>query len=112
MLIGIAIVVGAFILYICIVLLVTNIALANQRGTEEYKLAYEYLIQSEEFKELDASEEDVKFTGYSVRTRMNGGVKEKTAEYVFTIGSHNDYYVIMHDDGDGWYVCSECNASE
>lgn len=83
--------------------------LESTKSTEEYKLAYEYIIQSEKFEELGLSEDDLKFNSYSRVSPTNAdGNKTTTVELGFRIGGGRSIYVICHDDGEGWYVCEEC----
>ena len=87
--------------------------LESSKNIEEYKLAYQYLIQSEKFEELGLSEDDIIFNSFRHTTSTNAdGNKTATADLGFKIGGGRSIYVICHDDGDGWYVCEECTKFE
>lgn len=90
-----------------------SIILQSQKSTEEYQIAYEYLIESDKFAELGLTEDDLRFNSYSKNSSRNAdGDKTTTAELGFRIGGGRSIYVICHDDGDGWYVCEECTKFE
>lgn len=88
-------------------------ALESTKSTEEYKLAYEYLIGSQKFEELELSEDDITFNSYNRTTAKNAdGEKVVNVELGFKIGRGRTMYVICHDDGEGWYVCTDCTKFE
>ncbi|MBR5187385.1 MAG: helix-turn-helix domain-containing protein [Clostridia bacterium] len=99
---------AAFIGFVVFVIFITNIMLENQKDSEEYQMAYTYLIESERFSELGLSEEDVKLVSSSTyHTKQNGKEYHET-EFGFKVGVFREFYVICHDEGDGWFVCTEC----
>ena len=99
---------AAFIGFVVFVIFITNIMLENQKDSEEYQMAYAYLIESERFSELGLSEEDVKLVSSSTyHTKQNGKEYHET-EFGFKVGVFREFYVICHDEGDGWFVCTEC----
>ena len=99
---------AAFIGFVVFVIFITNIMLENQKDSEEYQMAYTYLIESERFSELGLSEEDVKLVSSSTyHTKQNGKEYHET-EFGFKVGFLRKFYVICHDEGDGWFVCTEC----
>ena len=75
--------------------------------TEQYKLAYAYLVESDEFKKLGIEEDKIKFNSYSIQTDDES---HKYAKIVFKTGGMNEITIVLHDAGDGWYVCEECTG--
>lgn len=75
--------------------------------TEEYKLAYAYLVKSDELKRLGVEEDEIKFNSYSFWTDDNS---HKHAEIGFKTGFLREITVVLHDEGEGWYVCVECTG--
>ena len=99
---------AAIVLFVCFVIVVANTALENQKSSEEYQMAYAYLIESEYFEKLGIEEEDIKLTSCSTYyTKQNGG-EFRDADFGFRIGFLKQIHVICHDEGDGWFVCTEC----
>ena len=87
--------------------------LESTKSTEEYKIAYEYLIESDKFAEFGLTEDDLRFNSYNKSTTTNAdGEKVTAAELGFRIGFTRSIYVICHDNGEGWYVCEECTKFE
>ena len=99
---------AAFIGFVVFVIFITNIMLENQKDSEEYQMAYTYLIESERFAELGLSEEDVKLVSSSTYHTKQNGKAYHEAEFGFKVGGFMKIYVICHDEGDGWFVCTEC----
>ena len=80
----------------------------NQKDSEEYQMAYTYLVESERFSELGLSEEDVKLVSSSTFHTIKNGKEYHETEFGFKVGFLRQFYVICHDEGDGWFVCTEC----
>ena len=99
---------AVFLLFVGFVILVTNIMLDNQKDSEEYQMAYTYLVESERFAELGLSEEDVKLVYSSTFHTTKNGKEYHETEFGFKVGFLREFYVICHDEGDGWFVCTEC----
>ena len=99
---------AAFIGFVVFVIFITNIMLENQKDSEEYQMAYTYLIESERFAELGYSEEDVKLVSGSTFHTIKNGKAYHEAKFGFKVGGFMEIYVICHDEGDGWFVCTEC----
>ena len=99
--------VGVFILFIALILGVVLAALDSVRDEPHYALAYDYLISSETFAELDAREDQIIFNGYSRSSSMANGEIETEARFTFLVAGHS-LTVICHESGNGWYVCEEC----
>ena len=98
----------AFVLFFGFVLLVTNIMLDNEKDSEEYQMAYTYLVESERFEELGLDEEDIKLVSCSTYHTKQNGEEYHEAEFGFKVGFLRKFYVICHDEGDGWFVCTDC----
>lgn len=101
---------AAFILFFIFVIFVTNIMLDNQKDSEEYQMAYMYLVESERFEELGLSEEDVKLISSSTYHTKQNGEEYHEAEFGFRVGFLRKFYVICHDEGEGWFVCTDCTT--
>ncbi len=87
--------------------------LESTKSTEEYMLAYEYLIKSDKFAELELTEDDITFNSYNRNVTKNAdGEKVVNVELGFRISGGRSMYVICHDEGEGWYVCEECTKFE
>ena len=99
---------AAFILFFVFVLFVTNTMLDNQKDSEEYQMAYMYLVESERFEELGLDEEDVKLVSFNTYHTKQNGEEYHEAEFGFRVGFSRKFYVICHDEGGGWFVCTDC----
>ena len=76
-------------------------------------MAYEYVVNSETFAELGIEEDDLRFNSYSYRMSTDAdGNKVYEAEYGFTVGFKKNFTVILHKDGETWYVCEDCTHFE
>ena len=90
---------------VCIAL----IALNEARSTDEYKIAYEYVVESQEFERLGSNENRLAFLQYKKETVYGkDGQYKSTVLIGFNYGPFKRLEVICHDDGHGWYVCSDC----
>ena len=88
-------------------------ALESSKDTEEYRLGYEYLLESNKFAELGLSEDDIRFNSYRKNKTTNAdGEKVTNVELGFNIGSGRSMYVTCHNKGAGWYVCTDCTEFE
>ena len=102
-------IIGGVILTVGFIVCMVLIGLNAAKSSEEYKLAYEYVVESQEFERLGSNEDRLKFLTYSKET-----VYGKDGEYTSTVligfnyGPFKRFEVICHDDGDGWYVCTDC----
>ena len=100
-------VIGAVGFVAFVVILVASIfmALGAQKETEEYRIAYEYLVESETYGGLALEESDVRLNSY--HGSIDNG--ERTVTYGFFIGS---YYptieITLHFEDGAWVVCEEC----
>lgn len=103
----------AFILFFMFVFTVVTASLKAETSTPEYRMAYDYLINSEAFARLDADESDIKFNSYSSsRTKDENGDDVYEKEFGFEINVFHRFNVICHNDGEEWYVCTECTHFE
>ena len=87
------------------------VALNGVKASEEYRVAYTYLIQSEAFDDMGATPEDVRFSSFSTTsylTETEEGYKT-TAELTFYVKGEKAI-VICHKFDDKWSVCEECTA--
>ena len=88
-------------------------ALESSKDTEEYRLGYEYLLESNKFAELGLSEDDIRFNSFRKNKTTNAdGEKVTNVELGFNIGSGRSMYVTCHNKGAGWYVCTDCTEFE
>ena len=93
--------------------LISCIAIAVLKQTEEYQAAYRYLTSSAAFARSGAEERDIELTGYSSQTATNAdGASTSSTAYTFRIGK--DWYkVIFHPTPDGaLQLCEDCTKFE
>lgn len=88
-----------------------QIILSMQKNTEEYKAAYNYLITSNEFKEMSADESSAIMTSYSknIRYSQNGDEAESEARIGFFV-NFRTFDVVCHKEDGVWQVCEECTS--
>ncbi|MBR2342639.1 MAG: helix-turn-helix domain-containing protein [Clostridia bacterium] len=102
-------IVGGAVLFFGLIVCVIFIGLNVAKSSDEYKLAYEYVIESREFESLGSDESRLAFLSYSKSTsRGKGGEYKSTVVIGFNYGLFKRLEVICHDDGHGWYVCTDC----
>lgn len=92
-----------FLLFIAIV----QISLHNVKDEPHYAVAHSYLVNSEAFRQLQAEEDDIRFTGFSRSTTTRNGVTETEAVFTFQVKGYT-FTVTCHPDHDSWYVCKDC----
>jgi uncharacterized RDD family membrane protein YckC len=96
----------AFVLLIVVITLISVFTVLDaQKATPEYAMAYEYIVESEKYAQVDA--EDINFNSYN----SNGIGDERTATYGFRVGYHSVEVTLHCEDGE-WYVCRECTPFE
>lgn len=101
--------VTAFLGFIGLIFGIVFGTLNRVKETEEYDLAYSYLVNSETFEELDAEESDVKLRGYSFVTDYHGGDSHRNrSEFRFRVDGRTFIVVCHKDAGDEDFVCVEC----
>lgn len=93
--------------------LIFSIAMAAVKKTEDYQMAYRYLISSQAFARSGADEDDIELGSFDGKTvTASDGTVTGTAVYTFRIGI-NWYEVICHPDEYGaWQVCDDCTNFE
>ncbi|MBQ8538972.1 MAG: helix-turn-helix domain-containing protein [Ruminococcus sp.] len=106
---NIALAVVSVILAILMLFLIISFALGMSRNTDEYQLAYDYMVNSELMQSKGYSENKIHHCKYSSRTYTSAdGISEYRTEIGFRVG-FSTYTVVLHkDETDNWYVCDEC----
>ncbi len=106
-------VLGGILLITAFALAIVFAVLNAQKDTAEYKMAYEYVVNSQAFAEAGIEAEELRFNSYSHRTGKGaGGERVYEAEYGFTIGFKKNFTVILHKENGTWYVCEDCTHFE
>ena len=96
-------------MFVGLILCVTLIGLNAEKSSDEYKLAYEYVVESQEFERLGSNEDSLRFLQYNKETVYGKDGQYKSTVLVgFNYGLFKRLEVICHDDGAGWYVCTDC----
>ncbi len=109
----ICIIAAAVLLFVGFIMVMTTVLLNKAKESEEYKLAYSYVIESEKFKELGIEENKLKFTSYSLNSYTDEeSITRHNAEIIFNVKPGHDLTVILHDENNQWYVCKECTGFE
>ena len=102
-------IIGGVVLLIGFVVCMTLIGLNEAKSSDEYKIAYEYVVESQEFERLGANEDRLAFLQYRKKTVYGKDEGYKSIVLIgFNYGPFKRLEVICHDDGHGWYVCSDC----
>ena len=105
----VVLVVAVFLAFIIFLLGVIFATLDAKKDSAEYAVAYEYLVNSEDFKSLGADPEKLFMNSYSHNVYYYDGVPETTAVMSFKSGFFNSFTVVCHlDENNEWYVCDEC----
>lgn len=80
-----------------------------QKDTEQYKVAYHYLITSEAFSQLNADEDDIFMNQYSFHTNLSAedSHDRETTEFTFTV-KMRPFHIVCHKENEVWQVCEEC----
>lgn len=93
----------AFLLMVGATVGITFLMIKAQTGTEEYRIAREYLV--EDMLGLSPEEaEDITLVGFNRYVSLG----ETTAAFTFTDGRH-DYEIVCHKENGVWVVCEECS---
>lgn len=99
----------AFLGFFGLIFGIVSGTLNHVKESEEYALAYSYLVESETFKGLDAEESDVKFTGYSFVTNHNSANSHANKEaFKFRVNGRTLLVVCHKDASEESFVCVEC----
>lgn len=108
----ILLIVAAALLALAAFLGFVQAVLNAQKDTEQYKIAYDYLISSETFRTGGAAESDIRLNRYSISTSgLPGSADSGTAEIGFMIGRRS-YDVVCHLEDGVWRVCRDCTPFE
>lgn len=85
------------------------LSLSSAKKTEEYKVAYNYLIESKTFEEANIDASKIWFNQYSLTTYTNpkNDNVTQTAEIGFVVKG-KAVRVICHKQNNTWSVCDEC----
>ena len=88
---------------------IVYLVMDSQKDTVEYQLAYEFLVESEDFYLYGCDEDDVRMIGFSKHSQTTPDWEgaTSTAEYTFSADSHT-FTVVCHKIDDVWYVCDPC----
>ncbi len=97
MLIGISIVVA----FIMLVVVVIHVALNSVKKSQEYTIAYDYLVSSMYFDYYDLEEDDVTLTSYSASTNGSTGIRE--AKLTFKVDDKLVVVYCIYENG-AWSV--------
>ena len=93
----------AFLLMVGATVGITFLMIKAQTGTEEYRIAREYLV--EDMLGLSPEEaEEITLVGFNRYVSLG----ETTAAFTFTDGRH-DYEIVCHKESGVWVVCEECS---
>lgn len=100
-----AVVFACFIIFIGLI----QVALSASKKTEEYKIAYNYFIESETFNELNVDEAAIRLNKYSNHTHFHSGNDTFTQTVTFGfLVNKNSFEVTCHKENDIWEVCEKC----
>lgn len=90
-----------------VLILIVSAGLNAVKKQENYRIAYEYLVNSDAFSEAHAKESQITLTGYSSETSLGKDDASTVVTFTFRVQKRH-YQVICHRDNDGWYVCQDC----
>lgn len=82
-------------------------ALERYKDSEEYEIAYSYLVSSAAFEQLGADVDGVVFNSYH-GTSKNG---ERSATLGFIVKGKS-FEVVCHLENGRWIACRECTSFE
>ena len=97
----IVIVIVAIVAIIAAIAIIISVAFNAVKKSEEYAIAYEYLVTSLYFDYFDLSEDDIQLTRYSNTTYPNSG--ERHVEFTFKVGKRFVKVYCIRKDGN-WIV--------
>lgn len=100
---------GIVILILVLIISIVLLALSAAKNTEEYKVAYNYLVESQMFEEAGADESDIWFNQYSLTINSDPASDNvtQTVEIGFFVKGKS-FRVICHKQNDIWSVCDGC----
>lgn len=89
--------------------LTVSSALEAVKQQEDYQIAYSYLINSNAYSEMQADESQINLTGHSSSARIDSNCDTVSGAVSFSfLVRGQQYQVVCHQNGDMWYVCSDC----
>jgi len=106
---GVLLVVGVIVLFVAVVLTATLLTLSTRKDTEEYKLSYQYLVESEAFRSRNVDESKIWMNQYSLTTTTapDGTLESGTARISFVV-KWKTFEVVSHKENGQWQICDEC----
>ena len=109
----IALVCVIIIIFMAVIIGVVQITLNAQKDSEEYKVAYNYLVSSDAFEKLNVDESKIRFNLYSYSRQISSNGKSviHTAEIGFAV-KFRSFNVICHKENGIWQVCDDCTRFE
>lgn len=86
-----------------------QLILNAQKDTEEYKVAYNYLINSESFEKTGADESDIRLNQYSskINSSIGSDSTSRTVEIGFIVNMKS-FVIVCHKEDGVWQVCNDC----
>ena len=83
--------------------------LSAQKDTEEYQIAYNYLISSQAFQALHVEESELRINSYSSSSSYSPDREgyTQTVEFGFLV-NFRSFHVVLHKENDLWSVCRNC----
>ena len=102
-------------MFLCVLLLfalifgIVSCTLNYVTESEQYAVAYNYLIHSEAFAKLGVSADEVKLNGYSYQLNSSQTKEAYVARFTFSVEAYT-MEIICHKNLDSWYVCEECTS--
>ena len=103
--------IGGAVLFVALIVGMVFAGLSASKETEEYMLAYRYLVESEAFRELDVDTDQIKTNSYSRNIYTQEGTDETTETAIigFMVKYHS-FEVVCHKENGTWVVCRECTS--
>ncbi|MBQ2779970.1 MAG: helix-turn-helix domain-containing protein [Clostridia bacterium] len=83
------------------------------KAKEEYRVAYQYFVESETFAQLRAEESEIRMWEYTsyISNAEEGCARGKTAKVSFSV-DFETYEIVCHEVNGVWEVCADCTAVE
>ncbi len=91
--------IAILIAFALVMFIIVNTALNAAKRTEEYHIAYNYLVSSENFIESDLEPEDVRLTGYSTSQNLTVDGATRTTTFTFNVGGRSYEVNLVYKDG-------------
>ena len=88
-----------------------QVLLNSQKGTEQYKIAYNYLVSSETFKSLNVDESKIRMNSWSSHTYFTEDEEGSTASVEIGFKVEHKYFTVVCHQKDGvWQICNDCTS--